>query len=77
MVRIFLLFQSLQLAFLVLEDVREESRICGKKSFLYQDSDFLVFLVVFVCGGTGKKMKSSKKFANFAILAILRVKSLR
>ncbi len=77
MVRIFLLFQCSQLAFLVLEDVREESRICGKKSFLYQDSDFLVFLVVFVCGGYGKKMKSSKKFANFLILAILRVKSLR
>lgn len=77
MVRIFLLFQSSQLAFLVLEDVREESRICGKKSFLYQDSDFLVFLVVFVCGGYEKKIKSSKKFANFLILAILRVKSLR
>ena len=63
--------------FLVLEDVSEGSRICGKKSFLYQDSDFLVFLVLFVCGGTGKKMKSPKKFANFAILAILKVKSLR
>ena len=49
----------------------------GKNSFLLQDSDFLVFLVVFVCGGYGKKMKSSKKFANFLILAILRVKSLR
>lgn len=55
----------------------EESRICGKKRFLYQDSDFLVFLVVFVCGGYEKKIKSSKKFANFLILAILRVKSLR
>ena len=49
----------------------------GKNSFLLQDSDFLVFLVVFVCGGYEKKIKSSKKFANFLILAILRVKSLR
>ena len=63
--------------FLVLEDVSEGSRICGKKRFLRQDSDFLAFLAVFVRGGTGKKMKSPKKFANFAILAILRVKSLR
>ena len=63
--------------FLVLEDVSEESRICGKKRFLYQDSDFLAFLAVFVRRGNEKKMKSPKKFANFLILAILRVKSLR
>lgn len=43
MVWIFLLFQCSQLAFLVLEDVSEEIRICGKKRFLYQDSDFLAF----------------------------------
>lgn len=48
-----------------------------KKGFSIRILIFLVFLVVFVCGGYGKKMKSPKKFANFLILAILRVKSLR
>ena len=64
MVRIFLLFQSLQLAFLVLEDVREESRICGKKRFLYQDSDFFSLFSRFCLWRIWKEDEKSKKICK-------------